>query len=55
MRNVLATAALAAIVAAGPALADEPIQLKFAIPTPPQSPTSMGLQQWAEETAKASD
>jgi len=55
MRNVLVLAAAAAIAAAGPALADEPIQLKFAIPTPPISSVSKGLQPWAEEIKKESD
>ena len=49
-------AALAAIDGASPANAQtEPVQIKFAIPTPPQSSVSRGLQPWAEEMAKVTD
>ena len=51
-----AFAAVLAATAAHPAGAQtEPVQIKFAIPTPPQSPTNMALQAWAEDTAKASN
>jgi len=50
----IAIACVALGIAVGPAHADDPVLIKFAIPTPPQSPTSMGLQGWAEETSKAS-
>jgi TRAP-type C4-dicarboxylate transport system substrate-binding protein len=47
--------AFALVLAAVQAASAEPVQLKFAIPTPPQSPTSMSLQAWADETSKASN
>ena len=55
MRSVIAMGCIAVAAAAGAARADEPVQLKFAIPTPPISSVSKGLQPWAEEVKKESD
>jgi len=55
MKSPVALALAAALSVASAASAQEPIQLKFAIPTPPISSVSKGLQPWAEEVNKASD
>ena len=55
MKHAIAVACIAFAATAGIARAEEPIELKFAIPTPPISSVSKGLQPWAEQIAKESD
>jgi len=54
MKHVLAFGIAVALAASGTARAEDPVQLKFAIPTPPISSVSKGLQPWAEEVKKES-
>jgi TRAP-type C4-dicarboxylate transport system substrate-binding protein len=56
MRHAIAIAGIAAATfTAGSSWAQDSVQLKFAIPTPPVSSVSRGLQPWSEEVNKASD
>lgn len=56
MNTVKILALCAAVAAASPALAQEPMKLKYASPAPPQSLVTLwGVAPWMEEVTKASE